>query len=318
MRWKAHTRTAEKVLEVFGAMHFNKYEKDLLNGVISPDNEDDRNHYLGREKTALDYLKRARDKRLKYDTAGSFFLLGVAFHYIQDMWTGVGPDYEDHSQYLELIDRCEILNIHESLEKYYPVRRKRVLDQFRALEKRLEKPVESEEELRELVMMRRPYESSAFLDLNFSFRICYKAAEMVLKTMFNVSLQESLESLHVDYVELVKNQEIQELRSIEALEERVEELSIDDSSISGINRWSVEMKLTKKKKEYESKKHLSPILHEYETKLGSFCKPHENWYNIDKPSLDAEKILTPQIEIMSVEAKRSDEKNHITLEVEKN
>ena len=38
MRWKAHTRTAEMVLKVFDAMHFSKYEKDLVNGIISPDN----------------------------------------------------------------------------------------------------------------------------------------------------------------------------------------------------------------------------------------------------------------------------------------
>ena len=40
MKWKAHTRTAERVLKEFGAMHFNKYEQDFVNGVIAPDNED--------------------------------------------------------------------------------------------------------------------------------------------------------------------------------------------------------------------------------------------------------------------------------------
>ncbi len=305
-------------MQVFGAMHFDKYERDLINGVISPDNEDDKNHYMNREKTALDYLRRAREKRLKYDTPASFYLLGVAFHYIQDMWTGIGPDCEDHSLYLELIDRCDILDIHESLEKYYPVRRKRVLDQFKALEKKLNQPVESEEELKELVMMRRPYESSAFLDLNFSFRICYRVAEMVLKTMFNVGLQESLELLHNEYVERIKELELQETKEIEALEMKVEELTVENSSIGGINKWNVESKLNKKMKDYESKKHLGSILQEYETKLGNFCKPHESWYNIDKPKLDMDKILNPRVEISVIGSNVIEGKNKVSLEIERN
>ena len=304
-------------MKIFGAMHFDKYERDLINGVISPDNEDDKNHYVNRNQTALDYLRRARDKRLQYDMPGSFFQLGVAFHYIQDMWTGLGPDSDDHIQYLELIDRCDILDIHESLEKYYPVRRKRVLNQFRVLEKKLSKPIESEEELKELVLMRRPNENSAFLDLNFSFRICYRVAEMVLKTMFNVGLQSTLEMLHNEYIEHVKKQELEERKSIEALELKVAELTLDNSSISSINKWNVENKLNKKICEYESKKHLSSILVEYETKLSNICKPYENWYNIDKPKLDTKKILNPHIEISTIDSNIVDDTHMISPEIER-
>ena len=300
MKWKAHTRTAERVLKVFGAMHFDKYEQDLINGVISPDNEDERNHYVGREQTAIDYLLRARKKRLEYDTPSCFFNLGVAFHYIQDMWTGIGPDYEDHRLYLDLINRCEILDVHESLERYYPVRRKRVLDQFRALEKRLGKPIESESELKDLVMMRRPYESSAFLDLNLSFRVCYRLAEMVLKTMYNVSLQESLELVRNDYVKRVKTRDLEAQKTLDALEMKVGELSLEDSAVNRINKWGIEKKLESARQEYETRKHLDQTLKNYDEKIVDLCKPYENWYNIDKPKLDPSKILIKNIQPKSV------------------
>jgi len=295
MKWKAHTRTAEKILEVFGALHFDKYEKDLINGIISPDNEDEKNHYNGREQTALDYLLRARKKRLEYDTGGCFFQMGVGFHYIQDMWTGLGPDYEEHGIYLDLINRCDILDIHESLERYYPVRRKRVIDQFRTLEKTLSKPLESEKEIKKLVLMRRPYESSAFLDLNLSFRVCFRIAEMVLKTMYNIGLQESLDLLKQEYVEKIKQREIEEIRAIESLETKIAELSMEDSAVGKINKWNMENKLEAAHKSYEARKHLEPITREYDSRVAELCKPQENWYNIDKPVLEIDKILSPGI-----------------------
>ncbi len=316
MKWKAHTRTAEKVLEVFGAMHFDKYEKDLINGVISPDNEDEKNHYIGREQTAVDYLIRAREKRLKYDTAGCFFQLGVAFHYIQDLWTGIGPDYDDHRLYLDLINRCDILDIHESLERFYPVKRQRILDQYRSLEKRLGKPVESVEEMKDLVLMRRPYENSAFLDLNLSFRVCHRVAEMVLKTMFNVSLQESLDLLHKEYIEKIKNREMEEIKSIEKLEAKVEELALDDSTVNRLNKWNLEKKLDSARKSYEAKKHLDLLVQEFNTKVNQLCKTHEKWYNIDKPELNLNKIISPSVKIEPINDVVEDESLQISLEID--
>jgi len=307
MKWKAHTRTAEKILEVFGALHFDKYEKDLINGIISPDNEDEKNHYNGREQTALDYLLRARKKRLEYDTGGCFFQMGVGFHYIQDMWTGLGPDYEEHRIYLDLINRCDILDIHESLERYYPVRRKRVIDQFRTLEKTLSKPLESEKEMKKLVLMRRPYESSAFLDLNLSFRVCFRIAEMVLKTMYNIGLQESLDLLQQEYVEKIKQREIEEIRAIESLETKIAELSMEDSAVGKINKWNMKNKLEAAQKSYEARKHLEPITREYDSRVTELCKPQENWYNIDKPVLEIDKVLSPGIapkEMVTIEKEK--------------
>jgi hypothetical protein len=291
MKWKAHTRTAEKVLGVFNALHFNKYEKDLVNGVISPDNEDDKSHYVGREQTALDYIKRAREKRLAYDTAGCFFQLGVAFHYIQDMWTGVGPGDDGHGLYLDLVNRCDILDVNESLERYYPVKRRKVLEQFRALEKRLGKSVESVDDLRELVFMGRPVESSAFLDLNLSFRVCYRVAEMVLRTMFNVGLQESLELLYNEYVEKVKEAEAEMQREIEAVEAEVGRVALEDSQLGGVRQWSLERRLNGLTRDYEARSHLKPVLAEFDRRVEELCKPHEVWYNIDRPVLDTGKIL---------------------------
>ena len=293
MRWKAHTRTAEMVLKVFDAMHFSKYEKDLVNGIISPDNEDDKTHYIGREQTALDYVKQAREKRLAYDTGGCLFQLGVAFHYIQDMWTGVGPDTEGHGLYLDLINRCEIIDIHESLERYYPVGRKRVLSQFRELEKRLNKPVQSVSELKELVLMKRPFESSAFLDLNLSFRVCFRVAEMVLRTMLNVSLQESLELVYNEYVEKIRDAEAAMVQEIEAVEAEAGKLATSDSQLGGVKQWGLDRKLSSLSRDYEERRHLKPVLADFERRVEELCKPHVEWYNIDRPMLNVDKILVP-------------------------
>ncbi|TRO56837.1 hypothetical protein E2P71_01780, partial [Candidatus Bathyarchaeota archaeon] len=264
MRWKAHTRTAEKILKEFDAMYFSKYEKDLVNGINSPDNEDDKSHYIAREQTALDYVKRAREKRLAYDTGGCLFQLGVAFHYIQDLWTGIKPDTEGHSLYLDLINRCEIIDIHESLEGYYPVVRKRVLSQFMELEKKLSKPVQSVSELQELVLMKRPFESSAFLDLNLSFRTCYRVAEMVLETMMNVGLQESLELLHDKYSQKIRDAEASMIKEIETTEDEVGKLVLSDSQLGGVKQWSLEKKLNNLNRVYKEKHHLKPVLLDYQ------------------------------------------------------
>ncbi len=296
MRWKAHTRTAERVIGVFDALHFSKYEKDLVNGIISPDNEDEKTHYVGREQTALDYVKHARERRLAYDTGGCFFQLGVAFHYIQDMWTGVGPDTEGHGAYLDLINRCDILDVHESLERYYPVGRMRVLSQFRALEKRLSKPVQSMAELKELILMKRPYESSAFLDLNLSFRVCYRVAEMVLKTMLNVNLQESLELLQNEYVEKVRDAEALMIREIETIEAEVGKLALSDSQLDGVKQWGLDRRLSSLSRDYEERRHLKTVLAEFERRVEELCKPHVEWYNIDRPVLDVDRILLPDKE----------------------
>jgi hypothetical protein len=291
MKWKAHTRTAEKILEGFTALYFKKYEKELVNGIISPDNEDPKPHHVGREKTALDYILRAREKRLNYDTGGCFFQLGVAFHYIQDMWVGVTPEEDDYLSYLDRINRCQILDLHESLERFYPVKRRRVLEQFRSLEKRLCKPLESEAELRELVLMKRPNENSAFLDLNLSFRVCYRITELVLKTIYNVQLQESLELLKDNYTKSIKSQELQEIKRIDELMEESEKYSLDESTLGKINHWRIEKILDNKMRAYKVRDHLKPLLSWFDKEVEEICKKHENWYNIDKPLLDIDSIL---------------------------
>ena len=293
MRWRAHTRTAEKVLESFDALYFKKYEQELINGIISPDNEDQKPHHIGREQTALDYIVRARKKRLIYDTGGCFFQLGVAFHYIQDMWVGVDPEFEDHLAYLDRINKCEILQKHESLESYFPVRRRRILEQFRGLEKRLSKPLGSESELKEIVLMRRPYENSAFLDLNLSFRVCYRVAEMVLKTMYNVQLQESLDLLKNKYIERIKNRELQEAKRIDDLILEEEQYSSDDSAVGKINHWRLDKSLKDVIRSYESREHLKPLITSFEKEVEDMCLPHENWYNIDKPTISLDILLGP-------------------------
>jgi len=296
MKWKAHTRTAEKILEHFDALHFQKYEKDLINGIIQPDNEDPKDHYSGREPTILQHIRLARDNRLQYDTAGCFFHLGVAFHYIQDQWVGVDPGYDDHSIYLDLINRCTILDPHESLERYYPVKRRRVLEQFRALEKYLGKPLESEAEMKELINQSHPYENTAFLDLNISFRICYRVAELVLKTMYHVGLQEQLDLVKIKYEENIRQTEIETIRSIEQLEEKLEKLSQTPTGIDKIKKWQTENNLKQAIKNYFAQKHIKPILQGYLKKQEEICKSYRQWYNIDKPELNQDKILYPVTE----------------------
>jgi hypothetical protein len=297
MKWKAHTRTAEKVLSIFQALHFKKYEKELINGIIAPDNQDkETNHYVNREKTIINHLTLAREKRLQYDTRSCFFHLGVAFHYIQDAWTGLKPGHEDHGKYVDLVNNCVVLDHHLSLEKYYPVRRARVLTQFRDLEKRLSKPIESIDELHELAAMKKPFESTAFLDLNLSFRVCYRVAEMVLKTMFNVELQETLEKTDREYIERIKERERKEVLSLEELEEQVGVLALDKSSMGKTKHWNLNRKLVQLIKDYENRNHIKPLVVEFESRVRELCNPYEKWYNIDRPTLDIDEILKPETE----------------------
>jgi hypothetical protein len=144
--------------------------------------------------------------------------------------------------------------------------------------------------------MRKPFESTAFLDLNLSYRVCHRVAEMVLKTMFNIELQEKLEKTQSDYIERVKERESREIQYLDELEEQVGVLSLDKSTLAKTKYWNMNRKLIQSIKDYETRKHIKPIVSEFEARVKELCNPHEKWYNIDKPSLNVDEILKPKTE----------------------
>ena len=62
----------------------------------------------------------------------------------------------------------------------------------------------------------------------------------------------------------------------------------------------MEKKLDSVRQSFEDKKHLDPIIKDYDIKVAELCKPHTSWYNIDKPKLDPQKILSANIQLNSV------------------
>ncbi len=293
MKWEAHTRTAEKILADFDAYHFKKYEKDLINGIIHPDSNDPKPH-SGRDEAIRDYIRKARDRRLDYNSSDSFFYLGMAFHYIQDSWVGMDPDHEDYKTYEKMIDKSIILGRDEDLFRYYPVKRNRVLVQFMNLETRLAKPVKSTAELYELATMPKPYESSAFLDLNFSYRVCYRVAEMVLQPMLKVSLDESLEKLHSEYTEKLVDKEKTEKQSLFEMGNSI--LMIDGKgTFDGVDRWKKKRTLDKRTNLYAKGGHLERLVQGYTREAAALSKPFSDWYNVNIPELTLP-VVEPAVE----------------------
>jgi hypothetical protein len=286
MKWEAHTRTAERILTDFDAYHFKKYEKDLINGIIYPDSNDLKPHF-GRDQSIKEYIRKARDMRLDYNASDSFFYLGMAFHYIQDSWVGMDPDHEDYDLYMKMIDKCDIVCRTVSLYKYYPVTRNRVLTQYKELEKRLEVTVSSIAELYELATSGKPFESTAFLDLNFSYRVCFRVAEMVLKPMLMTSLDEKINRLYSNYFDKLTQKEQQEQDILFNLE-----AGLGDSSqgvLSGIDEWRIRRDLNKRTANYEQGKHLDEVLKNYCMEVETLSKPYQDWYNITVPKLELPK-----------------------------
>jgi hypothetical protein len=278
MKWEAHTRTAEKILADFDAYRFKKYEKDLVNGIIYPDSNDPKPH-CGREEAIRENIRKSRERRLDYDLNNSFFYLGVAFHYIQDQWVGLDPDHEDYPRYERLIDKCQILDRGEDLYKYYPVKRQRVLNQFKRIEKVLKTPIKTPEELYSVALMSRPFESMAFLDLNLSYRICYRVAEMVLRPMLNMGLNGRLSQIHVEYTKKLVRREKSEIVFLHDLTQELGQI-MEAGPVNGLKRWNLERINQTRKKAYEKGRHLEKIRAEYKRLTGEISKPYRDWYNV--------------------------------------
>ena len=75
-------------------------------------------------------------------------------------------------------------------------------------------------------------------------------------------------------------------------------------------------KLDSARKSYEAKKHLDQLVQEFNTKVNQLCKPHEIWYNIDKPELKIDKVLAPDVKIEPVSVEGEDEMLQIPLEID--
>jgi len=286
MRWEAHTRTAEKILADFDAYHFKKYEKDLINGIIYPDSNDPKPH-RGREETIREYIKKSRERRLEYNSNDSFFYLGMAFHYIQDQWIGLDPDHEDYPRYEQVMDKCTILDFNEDLYRYYPVQRQRVLSQFKRIEDVLKTKIKTPEELYSVALMSRPFESMAFLDLNLSYRVCYRVAEMVLRPMLNVSLNERLTNTHSEYTGKLVKMEESEVVFLHGLNQELGQIEAV-GAVNGLKKWNQERHIKTKIEAYEKGRHLEKIRAEYRKLTSEMSKPFSAWYNVEVPELKLE------------------------------
>jgi hypothetical protein len=282
MKWEAHTRTAQKILSDFDAYHFQKYEKDLINGIIYPDSNDPKPH-RDRDEAVRNNIRKARDRRLEYNPSDSFFYLGMAFHYIQDSWMGIDPDHEDYTRYEKQIDKSTLLDMGEDLFRYYPVKRNRVLTQFKELDKCLSVPLKNTEEMYALISAGSPFESTAFLDLNLSYRICRRVAEMVLKPMLKTSLDENLSRLHVEYTEKLVSCEDNERESLFLLEENIGKSS--QGLLFGVEAWKKRQDLNKKTTLYGNGRHLEKTFKTYRREADALAKPYIDWYNVKIPDL---------------------------------
>jgi hypothetical protein len=282
MKWEAHTRTAQKILADFDAYHFQKYEKDLINGIIYPDSNDPKPH-RGREEAIQENIMRARERRLEYNPSDSFFYLGMAFHYIQDSWVGMDPDHEDYSKYEKLIDKNTILGLGDDLFRYYPVTRNRVYKQFKDYDARLSTPLKNPEDMFKLASSVPPFESTAFLDLNLSYRVCHRVAEMVLKPMLKASLDENLSKIHVEYTEKLVDIEHKEREILYKLEAYVGVES--QGLLSGVENWKRKQALDKRYAAYGKGAHLKKIFKAYSMESGALAKPFVDWYNVTVPEL---------------------------------
>jgi hypothetical protein len=93
-----------------------KFCKLLEEGSVMPDYQETFPHHIGKDNEIERLLRSARMKFLKSDDE-CYYLLGMAFHYIQDKWTLRARTRDKHTQWEVLINQERVLGDEDLKEK---------------------------------------------------------------------------------------------------------------------------------------------------------------------------------------------------------
>jgi len=185
--------------EIAKALSLEEHESSLLEvGSVSPDSWADFPHHRDKESEIEKRILEARARYLENDDE-CYSVLGIALHYIQDMWT-LSPRIEDkHTEWEKRIHLSPILDkskLKKEIERL--VLPKKAKEEYLQLVDRCSSRVNGEQLLSYVFDNYRQTDWSApVLDLNFAYMSCLEVARNVfLPREQSEEMQRSVDALH--------------------------------------------------------------------------------------------------------------------------
>jgi hypothetical protein len=184
---ETHIRLAKELSKVL-SLDINQ-SKLLEKGCVYPDYQESFPHHIGKEKEIADLLRKARITFQNGDDE-CYFLLGMAFHFMQDKWTLRARSRDKHTKWEDMINKTDILDEEALVERIQdsplPTKFKEAYIAFIDL---LENEIESPSFWRKYVDMDGYIEFIPFWDRLLERQ---KETEERLKTIVKTEAQEGL------------------------------------------------------------------------------------------------------------------------------
>jgi len=282
MKWSTHIKIADTVYDDLIRNRFPDYRQSLRDGSIYPDKKDfKKTHHYDRENDVERNVEKARELRLSGYPEKALFRLGIALHYIQDKWTALDSSSSLHESHEENIDSCEIHPFDFELSGFYPVMDVSNLNKYEQLSKVLETKLGDKKTIFRLINVKKPLESTAFLDLNIAYRISYRITEMVMDSLKSQELKSELEKCHEEYYQVIHNREQEWNDMNNTLKKKFNELEKTSGLLGTIKKKSISFR--RKKQHEKITNELDTIRTEYYHKCKVISQKYEAWYKIPPP-----------------------------------
>ncbi|MHC1680192.1 MAG: hypothetical protein AB9860_02950 [Methanomassiliicoccales archaeon] len=297
-----HMKITNEVLEELNVDLPSEIRSELLRGVVFPDDEKKRNgtresHHFGRSREIGDHLVRARCCFVNGDLANSFFLLGVALHYIQDSYvTCRSTNGERHFEYeRKMDDYYPNPDIEGSIRTYLSNQQYLMngcLRMAQALKNDDIKGAKQTLSIARLNARDRPHdhEANGVIDYTLSYLATLTLVRaVILDPIKHPQLDYDLNKLHQDSEKGLNDIEIQLSNSlINKIGERNRLASSKNQSegiVARIKNWMLKRKMSRLDQEirsmndhYFNRRHLQPLIWDYLMRAERIANLYDGWY----------------------------------------
>jgi hypothetical protein len=195
--------------------------------------------------------------------------------------------------YEKLITQCTILPRSVDLSMYYHIIFKGVFEEFEDYFSFSYDPSQAEMII-EKALQRKPYESSAFLDLNLAYRISYMVTRIVLQPIKNTTLEKMIKKLHSRYQMEISARDDEVRSKLESKHQEYDILQEEKGIQVFIPRFFSKQKLERALNSYNKQEHLKELYKQYKKEYGELASPYRYWYFVGQPpefSLNQEYIV---------------------------
>ena len=300
---ETHIRIANKVLSEIGVSLYSDEAAYLRGGSVKPDEWKDFPHHRGKTNEIWKYIITARRYYLKGDLPSAYFNLGVAFHYLQDMWTTLSGSDQEHDLWERKIDNSSFLDLDDLLNfvKSTSIPEKHQLEYFRIAATLSSEEIEGKEKAKKITALRHPKWGTPTIDLNFAFRISLSIAKLVLGSKISSKLQDKLNVLLKEYEYKLRETESSFTEKLIRLVQKRDVLK-QEKGIKGLFMallsYIYDLRAKRMIKKYEKQEHLRKVARAYHKDAKKVSAPFLDWYNVVIPRIDISKVEKELLSIL--------------------